>query len=80
MLKEIISKLDYSDYDEIALVLFGMSFLAICIGAFMLRQDASRAFGRIPLDDLVPVSRTANSQKTSIENKESNLYGNGDRQ
>ena len=55
MLKDVISKLDYSNYEEIALVIFGLSFLAICWGALRLRSDVACRFSTIPIDDLVPV-------------------------
>lgn len=80
MLKEIIGKLDYSDYDEIALVLFGLCFFAICFGAWMLRKDSAKAFGRIPLEDLVPVSRTVVTTKNKAADQESHKHSNGERQ
>jgi cytochrome c oxidase cbb3-type subunit IV len=57
MLKDVVSKLDYSNFDEIALVLFGLSFLAICWGAFWLRSDAASRFGNIPIEELLPERR-----------------------
>lgn len=59
MLKDVLSKLDYSNFDEIALVIFCASFLAICWGAFRLRPDSAIRFGHIPIDELVPERRVA---------------------
>ncbi|MFY8199309.1 MAG: hypothetical protein ACOVLE_01460, partial [Pirellula staleyi] len=54
MLKDVICKLDYSNFEEIALVLFGLCFLAVCWQAWCLKSDACSRFGSIPIDDLVP--------------------------
>ena len=53
MLKDVVSKLDYSSFEEIALVIFGLSFLAIVWGALRLKPDATMRFGRIPIEDRV---------------------------
>jgi cbb3-type cytochrome oxidase subunit 3 len=57
MLKDVIGKLDYSHFDEIALVIFSICFLAICWGALRLRNDSASRYGHIPIDDLVPESK-----------------------
>ena len=53
MLKDVVSKLDYSTFDEIALVLFASAFLVIIWGAFRLSKDATDRFSAIPLSDAV---------------------------
>ena len=53
MLKDVISKLDYSDFEEIALVIFGLCFVAIVWGASRLRKDATDRFSSIPIEDSV---------------------------
>jgi len=53
MLKDVVSKLDYSNFDEIALVIFAMSFVAIIWGALRLSKDSTDRFSAIPLSDLV---------------------------
>jgi hypothetical protein len=61
VLKDVVSKLDYSNFEEVALVIFGLSFLAICWGAFQLRKDVANRFSSIPIDDLVPVAPASGS-------------------
>jgi cbb3-type cytochrome oxidase subunit 3 len=51
MLKDIVSKLDYSDFDEIALVIFGLSFLAIVWGALRLKRESTARYSSIPIED-----------------------------
>jgi len=80
MLKDVISKLDYSNYDEIALVIFGLCFLAICLGAFWLRKDAAHRFGLMPLDDMVPMSHSIAHSETSGTPKNFQNDNDGDRQ
>ena len=58
MLKDVICKLDYSTFEEIALVIFGLCFFAICWQTWRLTSDASSRFGSIPIDDLVPSVQT----------------------
>ena len=58
MLKEVICELDYSNFEEIAMVIFGLSFLAICWGVFRLKSDAAARFSSIPVDDLVADPRS----------------------
>ena len=53
MLKDVVSKLDYSNFEEIALVIFGLCFLAIVWGALRLKPDATKRFGSIPIEDAV---------------------------
>jgi len=53
MLKDVVSKLDYSNFEEIALVIFGLSFLAIVCGALRLHRKATDRFSSIPLEDAV---------------------------
>ena len=42
MLKEVMGKLDYAMFDEIAVVIFALSFIAIVWGALRLRPDPNR--------------------------------------
>ncbi len=53
MLKEVISKLDYSNFEELAIVLFGLSFFLIVFGALWLTREATDRFSQIPLADRV---------------------------
>jgi len=53
MLKDVVSKLDYSNFEEIALVIFGLSFLAIVWGAFRLNRESTARFSSIPIEDSV---------------------------
>lgn len=53
MLKDVVSKLDYSHFDQIAVVIFAVCFVGIVLGALWLRPDASRKFSEIPLTDAV---------------------------
>ena len=53
MLKDVVSKLDYSNFDEIALLLFASAFLMIVWGAFRLSKAATDRFSAIPLSDAV---------------------------
>ena len=53
MLKDIVSKLDYSNYEEIALVIFGVCFLVIVWGTTRLKRDSALRFGNIPIEDTV---------------------------
>ncbi len=53
MLKDVVSKLDYSNFDEFALVLFASTFLVIIWGACRLSKDATERFSAIPLSDVV---------------------------
>jgi hypothetical protein len=67
MLKDVVSQLDYSNFDEIALILFGLSFAAVCWGAYRLRTEVAMRFGSIPIDDLVPDSQVLGRTNGSIE-------------
>ncbi|MEQ1825242.1 MAG: hypothetical protein ABL921_04825 [Pirellula sp.] len=67
MLKDVFKKLDYSHFQEIALVIFGVSFLAICWGVWRLRRDAAMQFSTIPIDDLKPQQDISNTLD-SIQN------------
>lgn len=60
MIKDVVSKLDYSIFGEIAIVIFGLSFLAILWGTSRLRSDATEKFSRIPIDD-EPVTTNSES-------------------
>ncbi len=53
MLKDVVSKLDYSNFDEFALLLFAATFLVIVWGAFRLSKDATDRFSAIPLSDSI---------------------------
>ena len=65
MLKDVIGKLDYSNFEEIALVIFGLSFLAICWQAMRLRRDVSTQYSNIPVDELAPAMKTPS--RTEVE-------------
>ena len=53
MLKDVVSKLDYSVFDEIALVIFALCFGAICLWSLTLRRSTVDRFSAIPLSDEV---------------------------
>jgi len=53
MLKDVVSKLDYSVFDEVALVIFAICFLAICFWAVPLKRSTVDRFSAIPLSDEV---------------------------
>jgi hypothetical protein len=53
MLKDVVSKLDYSFFDEVALVIFAICFGAICLWAITLRRSTVDRFSAIPLSDEV---------------------------
>ena len=53
MLKDVVSKLDYSVFDEVALVIFATCFLAICFWAVTLKRSTVDRFSAIPLSDEV---------------------------
>ncbi|MCY3007718.1 MAG: hypothetical protein NTV29_17315 [Planctomycetota bacterium] len=53
MLKEVVSKLDYSVLEQIALVIFALCFGAICLWALTLRRSTVDRFSAIPLSDEV---------------------------
>jgi hypothetical protein len=53
MLKEVMGKLDYAMFDEIAVVIFALSFIAIVWGALRLRADSAERFSNIPIQDHV---------------------------
>jgi cytochrome c oxidase cbb3-type subunit 4 len=58
MLKDVVSWLDYSVFDEIALVIFAICFFAIVVWALSLRRESTHRFGSIPLTDEVVDPRT----------------------
>jgi hypothetical protein len=53
MLKDVVSWLDYSFFDEVAVVMFAATFLAILWGVWRLRPDTAEQFGNIPIQDSV---------------------------
>ncbi len=53
MLKEVMGKLDYAMFDEIAVVIFALSFIAIVWGALRLRPESVERFSNIPIQDHV---------------------------
>lgn len=53
MLKEVMGKLDYAVFDEIAVVIFALCFIAIVWGTLRLRPDSVERFSNIPIQDNV---------------------------
>lgn len=53
MLKDVICKLDYSNFEEIAIVLFGLAFFMIIFGTFWLKRETVDRYSSIPLSDNV---------------------------
>ncbi len=70
MLKDVVSKLDYSNFDELALVLFAGAFLIIIWGAFRLSKEATDRFSAIPLSDFVQDPFTPNENNRESAKKE----------
>ena len=64
MLKDVVGKLDYSNFEEIALVIFGLSFLAICWQAMRLGRDISCQCSHIPIEELAPAIKTSTNANT----------------
>lgn len=66
MLKDVVSWLDYSVFDEVALMIFAACFVAIVAWTASLRRESTNRFGSIPLSDEVVDPRIqANSKPTS---------------
>ncbi len=67
MLKDVVSKLDYSTFDEIALVIFALAFGTVIYGAFRLRSESTERFSSIPLSDLVqdPIKHEKTTEKSN---------------
>jgi cbb3-type cytochrome oxidase subunit 3 len=53
MIRDLVSKLDYSDFAEIALALFVIAFVFIVFGALRLSKQAADRFASIPISDEV---------------------------
>ncbi|MEI6525886.1 MAG: hypothetical protein WCP62_07635 [Planctomycetota bacterium] len=53
MLKDVVSKLDYSVYDQVALVIFAICFVAISFWALTLKRSTVDRFSAIPLREEV---------------------------
>jgi hypothetical protein len=70
MLKEVICKLDYSNFEELAIVLFGLSFLLIVFGALWLTREATDRFSQIPLADQVVDPRESLTKPSTRKHKE----------
>lgn len=51
MLKDVVSWLDYSIFDEIALLIFAACFIAIIIWALSLQRESTNRYSAIPLTD-----------------------------
>ncbi len=64
MLKDVMSWLDYSVFDEVALVILGVCFVGIVIGALMMRRETAKRFSSIPLTDDVVEPRVSPSNPT----------------
>jgi hypothetical protein len=64
MLKDVFSQLDYSSFQEVAMLIFGLSFIAVCCGALWLRNDVASSFGQIPVEeDIAPKNALTNGDK-----------------
>lgn len=53
MLKDVVSWLDYSFFDEVALLIFAACFVGIVVWALTLKRETTNRFGSIPLTDEV---------------------------
>jgi cytochrome c oxidase cbb3-type subunit 4 len=53
MLKDVVSWLDYSVFDEVALVMFAACFAAIVVWTASLRKESTHRYSSIPLSDEV---------------------------
>lgn len=66
MLKDVVSWLDYSFFDEVALVIFAVCFIAIVAWAMSLRKETTHKYGSIPLtDDVVDPIPSQSNQPTN---------------
>jgi cbb3-type cytochrome oxidase subunit 3 len=66
MLKDVVSWLDYSFFDEVALIIFAVCFIAIVAWAMSLRKETTHKYGSIPLtDDVVDPKPSLSSQPTT---------------
>lgn len=67
MLKDVVSWLDYSFFDEVALVIFAVCFGAIVVWAMSLRNETTHKYGSIPLtDDVVDPKVIQSKQPTTV--------------
>jgi cytochrome c oxidase cbb3-type subunit 4 len=67
MLKEVVSRLDYSLFQELAMVLFGLSFLLIGLGTWWLGRETSIRYSSIPLtDEVVDPFHQADADATRV--------------
>jgi len=67
MLKDVVSWLDYSFFDEVALIIFAVCFIAIVAWAMSLQKETTHKYGSIPLsDDVVDPKVNQNSQPTTV--------------
>jgi hypothetical protein len=64
MLKDVVSWLDYSVFDEIALVLFAICFAAIVLWSMLLSRETTDRLGAIPLTDEVVDPRLPPAQES----------------
>lgn len=64
MLRDVVSKLDYSVFDEIASVIFAVCFVAISFWAVTLKRSTVDRFSAIPLRDEIvdPKSQPSSNQ------------------
>lgn len=67
MLKDVVSWLDYSFFDEVALLIFAACFVAVVIWALSLRRDTTHRYGSIPLTDDVVDPRPSRAERTPTE-------------
>ena len=66
MLKDVVSWLDYSVFDEVALLIFASCFIAIIAWTITLRRESTHRFGAIPLsDEVVDPKYQRNTKPTS---------------
>jgi cbb3-type cytochrome oxidase subunit 3 len=69
MLKDVMSWLDYSFFDEVALVIFAACFVAIVVWALALRRESTHRFSSIPLSDEVVDPRSESNMNSSFNGK-----------
>jgi cbb3-type cytochrome oxidase subunit 3 len=66
MLKDVVSWIDYSFFDEIALIIFAVCFLAIVAWALSLRKETTHKYGSIPMnEDVVDPKPSQSNQSTN---------------
>jgi hypothetical protein len=65
MLKDVFGFIDYSLFQQIAMLSLAMAFLMICWGAMRLKRETASSYGAIPVDDLEPTQSLPSSHSNT---------------